>query len=105
MIDRHAGIFPRHTAQATARTVRVAVDCVKPAVRASVSMVSRHPEAFVGALAGYAVGKQLDRVWGLRHLTGGQARYVLAFIGGVYGYQMALQRRQLDIREDKITSL
>jgi ElaB/YqjD/DUF883 family membrane-anchored ribosome-binding protein len=99
-MKHHAETLVRHTRRGAGTAFRAVVDTAKPAVRATVSMVSRHPEGVVGALAGYAVGKQLDRVWGLKQLTGGQAKYVLAFVGGVYCYQMALQRRGLDIQQD-----
>jgi hypothetical protein len=98
---------PLHTLTDHGRTgavaiLRTAVNTVKPTAKAVVSMVGRHPEAVVGALAGYAVGAQLDRVWLLRHVTGRSAKYVGAFIGGMYGYQMALQRRHLDVREEQM---
>lgn len=84
-----------------AAAVHATVEFVKPPIRAVASMVSRHPEAIVGAVAGYAVGDQLDKVWLLKRITGRKAKYVFAFVGGLYGYQMALQRRSLDQRDDQ----
>ena len=99
-MDQCVTALARYTGGAAAGAVRVAVDIVKPTVKAVVSMATRHPEAIVGVWAGYAVGKRLDRAWGLRHLTAAQAKYLLGFIGGAYGYQMAIRRRLLDIREE-----
>ena len=97
--------FAGHPGRAVWWGVRVAVVVVKPAVRATVSMVSRHPEAIVGAGIGYALGSQLDRVPLLKHVTAGQARHILAVAGGICGYRTALRRRRLDISEDHLLRL
>ena len=78
--------------------MRTTVDAAKPAVRAVVSMVANHPEAATLGVAGYFVGKQVERIWGVKHLTGGTLPVLLALAGGIYGYNRALIRRSLDLR-------
>lgn len=92
----------RCAGDAVARSMRAAVDVARPAAKATVAMVARHPEAFVGVALGHTVGAQLDRVPLLRHVTGGQAGNIGAVVGGAYGYRLALRRRRLDIAEEQL---
>jgi len=80
---------------------RSAAERAKPVVRAAVRSARNNPEVVVFGGLGFAAGKFLDGIPLLGLLTGGNAKWVGAVGGGMYGHARSLERRKIHLIEKR----
>ena len=84
------------------RSFHSAVTCAKPVARSAVRATKNNPEVVVFGGLGFAAGKFLDGIPLLGMLTGGNAKWVGAVGGGMYGHARSLHRRKIDLMEKRL---